>query len=108
MALNPKIRDWRDRRVWIVGGSTGIGAAIKRFLLNRTAETAATAQFNTDYGDGAWVINIGSLAGRNTFAGASPGCSVISPSPVLKASMPPVMGSRARLCLSGGMNTCRK
>ena len=30
--------------------------AIKRFLLNRTSETAATAQFNTNYGDGAWVI----------------------------------------------------
>ncbi len=30
--------------------------AIKRFLLNRTSETAATAQFNTDYGDDAWVI----------------------------------------------------
>ncbi len=30
--------------------------AIKRYVLNRTSETAATAQFNTDYGDGAWVI----------------------------------------------------
>jgi len=30
--------------------------AIKRFLLNRTSETAATAQFNTNYGDSAWVI----------------------------------------------------
>ncbi|MGI8544087.1 MAG: alpha-2-macroglobulin family protein [Aridibacter sp.] len=30
--------------------------AIKRFLLNRTAETAATAQFNTNYGDGEWLI----------------------------------------------------
>ena len=30
--------------------------AIKRFLLNRTSETAATAQFNTNYGDDAWVI----------------------------------------------------
>ena len=30
--------------------------AIKRFVMNRTAETAATAQFNTDYGDGAWLI----------------------------------------------------
>jgi uncharacterized protein YfaS (alpha-2-macroglobulin family) len=29
---------------------------IKRYLLNRTSETAATAQFNTDYGDGAWLI----------------------------------------------------
>ena len=31
-------------------------AAIKRFLMNRTSETAATAQFNTNYGDGAWLI----------------------------------------------------
>ncbi|HUF04876.1 MAG TPA: alpha-2-macroglobulin family protein [Aridibacter sp.] len=30
--------------------------AIKRFLLNRTSETAATAQFNTNYGDDAWLI----------------------------------------------------
>jgi uncharacterized protein YfaS (alpha-2-macroglobulin family) len=30
--------------------------AIKRFLMNRTTETAATANFVTDYGDGAWLI----------------------------------------------------
>ena len=30
--------------------------AIVRFLLNRTTETAATANFVTDYGDGAWLI----------------------------------------------------
>ena len=30
--------------------------AIKRFLMNRTTETAATANFVTNYGDGAWVI----------------------------------------------------
>ncbi len=29
---------------------------IKRFLMNRTTETAATANFVTDYGDGAWLI----------------------------------------------------
>ncbi len=29
---------------------------IKRFLLNRTTETAAAANFVTDYGDGAWLI----------------------------------------------------
>ncbi len=29
---------------------------IKRFLLNRTTETAATANFVTDYGDNAWLI----------------------------------------------------
>ncbi|KAK0039411.1 Ig-like domain-containing protein [Biomphalaria pfeifferi] len=29
---------------------------IMRFLMNRTTETAATANFVTDYGDGAWLI----------------------------------------------------
>ncbi|HEY0429809.1 MAG TPA: DUF6049 family protein [Pyrinomonadaceae bacterium] len=29
---------------------------IKRFLMNRTTETAAAANFVTDYGDGAWLI----------------------------------------------------
>ncbi|MEZ5308177.1 MAG: alpha-2-macroglobulin family protein [Pyrinomonadaceae bacterium] len=30
--------------------------SIKRYLLNRTSETAATAQFNTSYDDGGWLI----------------------------------------------------
>ncbi len=30
--------------------------SIKRFLMNRTTETAATANFVTDYGDGGWLI----------------------------------------------------
>ncbi len=37
-------------------GSTAQIEAIKRFLMNRTTETAATANFVTDYGDGAWLI----------------------------------------------------
>ncbi len=36
--------------------STAEVDAIKRFLMNRTTETAATANFVTDYGDGAWLI----------------------------------------------------
>ncbi len=43
--------------VLVDGGNSATEVeAIKRFLLNRTSETAATAQFNTNYGDGAWVI----------------------------------------------------
>ena len=44
MALNPKIRDWRDRRVWIVGGSTGIGAATAERLLAAGARVAVSAR----------------------------------------------------------------
>ncbi len=37
-------------------GSTAEVDSIKRFLMNRTTETAAAANFVTDYGDGAWLI----------------------------------------------------
>ncbi|MBA3770281.1 MAG: hypothetical protein H0X08_07270, partial [Blastocatellia bacterium] len=37
-------------------GSTADVAAITRFLMNRTTETASTANFVTNYGDGAWLI----------------------------------------------------
>lgn len=32
MSLNPKISDWRGRRVWLVGASTGIGLACAQAL----------------------------------------------------------------------------
>jgi len=37
-------------------GSTAEVESIIRFLMNRTAETAAAANFVTDYGDGGWLI----------------------------------------------------
>ncbi len=37
-------------------GSASEVIAIRRHLLNRTTETAATANFVTDYGDGQWLI----------------------------------------------------
>ncbi|MEO6333520.1 MAG: hypothetical protein ABIO91_00920, partial [Pyrinomonadaceae bacterium] len=37
-------------------GSSSDVDTIIRFLMNRTTETAATANFVTDYGDGAWLI----------------------------------------------------
>jgi NAD(P)-dependent dehydrogenase (short-subunit alcohol dehydrogenase family) len=35
---------WRDRRVWIVGASSGIGAALARALLGRGARVALSAR----------------------------------------------------------------
>ena len=44
MALNPPIRDWKDRRCWIVGASTGIGAALAEALAARGARVALSAR----------------------------------------------------------------
>lgn len=44
MSLNPRITDWRGRRIWLVGASTGIGAALARALLDRGACVAVTAR----------------------------------------------------------------
>lgn len=44
MALNPRIENWKDRRVWIVGASTGIGAALAEALLAKGARVALSAR----------------------------------------------------------------
>lgn len=44
MQLNTPIRDWRDRRVWIIGASSGIGAALAEALLERGARVALSAR----------------------------------------------------------------
>jgi NAD(P)-dependent dehydrogenase (short-subunit alcohol dehydrogenase family) len=44
MASNPPIRDWHGRRVWIVGASTGIGAATAERLLAAGARVAVSAR----------------------------------------------------------------
>lgn len=42
--MNPRIADWRGRRVWLVGASTGIGAAFARALAAQGAMLAVSAR----------------------------------------------------------------
>jgi len=42
--LNPPISSWRERRVWVVGASTGIGRALAEGLLARGARVAVSAR----------------------------------------------------------------
>jgi short-subunit dehydrogenase len=44
MSLNPKIKDWNNKRVWIIGASTGIGAALARLLHGKGAKVIASAR----------------------------------------------------------------
>jgi NADP-dependent 3-hydroxy acid dehydrogenase YdfG len=42
--MNPKIQDWRGVRVWVLGASTGIGAATAKHLLSLGARVALSAR----------------------------------------------------------------
>lgn len=42
--LNPPLPPWKDARVWVVGASTGIGAAVAQALLARGAKVILSAR----------------------------------------------------------------
>jgi NADP-dependent 3-hydroxy acid dehydrogenase YdfG len=44
MALNPRIHQWNGQRVWLVGASSGIGAALATQLQQRGAKVAVSAR----------------------------------------------------------------
>ncbi len=44
MSLNPKITDWRGKRVWLVGASTGIGRAVAEALHGLGAQVIVSAR----------------------------------------------------------------
>lgn len=44
MSLNPRITTWRERRVWIIGASSGIGAALASALSAQGARVAISAR----------------------------------------------------------------
>ena len=57
--LNPRIRDWHGQRVWLVGASSGIGAALARALLTAGARVALSART---------AERLAKVAGRSTNA----------------------------------------
>ncbi len=44
MSLNPKVRDWRGKSVWVVGASSGIGRATASALHTRGARVIVSAR----------------------------------------------------------------
>lgn len=42
--MNPKVNDWCGRYVWVIGASTGIGAATARLLMDHGAHVAVSAR----------------------------------------------------------------
>jgi NADP-dependent 3-hydroxy acid dehydrogenase YdfG len=44
MSFNPRLTDWRNKTVWVIGASTGIGAALAEKLIVKGARVAVSAR----------------------------------------------------------------
>lgn len=78
-AMNPRIRQWRGMRVWVIGASTGIGAETARLLLSLGARVALSAR---------------NAAALKTVAGGNPNAVVI---PLDVTHHAEVLGARDQL-----------
>lgn len=54
MPLNPALTDWRDKRVWLVGASSGIGRALAALLHERGARVIVSARQRERLDDFVW------------------------------------------------------
>lgn len=83
MSLNPRIRDWQGRRVWLVGASSGIGRATASALHARGAQVIVSAR---------------SEAALNAFAAQHPGSVAIA----LDTSVPDAVQAAAAQVIAMG------
>ena len=87
MALNPKMRDWNGRTVWLVGASTGIGRATASILHAQGARVVVSAR------------NAGALA---AFVNAHPGAQALP----LDATDPLAVKAAAQTLVAQGALDC--
>jgi NAD(P)-dependent dehydrogenase (short-subunit alcohol dehydrogenase family) len=83
MALNPQLADWRGRRVWLVGASSGIGRATASALHGRGAAVFVSARNTCEL---------------EAFAAAHPGSVALG----LDVADPDAVGLAAATVLQGG------
>lgn len=87
MALNPRIADWRDRTVWLVGASSGIGRAIASALHAQGARVIVSAR---------------SAPALETFVAQHPGAQALA----LDATDAQAVQAAARTLLAQGALDC--